>query len=87
MKLYANTKHGQAEWKWKGEGSSSAAYKSLNHQWWFPNKSDFEIVTKLDPIIKQEVKDEIWKDLEIHNAYFKDLYKQHKLNKKEKKNG
>ena len=36
---------------------------------------------------KQEVKDEIWQDLEIHNAYFKDLYKQHKLNKKEKKNG
>ena len=61
-------------------------YKSLNYQWWTPKKSDFEIVTKLDTSIKQEVKNEIWDGLQVEIQYFKDLYRLHKNNKKENKN-
>lgn len=82
MKLFANTEHGIVEWKWKGSGSPSAEYKSLNHQWWLPKKSDFEIVSNQDQITKQEIKNEIWEDMQIDIAYTKDLYKLHKLNKK-----
>ncbi len=82
MKLFANTEHGIVEWKWKDSGSPSAEYKSLNHQWWLPKKSDFEIISNECQITKQEIKNEIWEDMQIDIAYTKDLYKLHKLNKK-----
>ena len=82
MKLFANTEHGIVEWKWRDSGSPSAEYKSLNHQWWLPKKSDFKIISNEDQITKQEIKNEIWEDMQIDIAYTKDLYKLHKLNKK-----
>ena len=82
MKLFANTEHGIVEWKWKDSGSPSAEYKSLNHQWWLPKKSYFEIISNADQITKQEIKNEVWEDMQIDIAYTKDLYKLHKLNKK-----
>jgi len=82
MKQYANTTYGIVEWKWKDSGSPSAEYKSLNHQWWLPKKSDFKIISNEDQITKQEIKNEIWEDMQIDIAYTKDLYKLHKLNKK-----
>ena len=85
MNLYTNTEHGQIEWRWKATGDPSPAYKSLKYQWWTPKKSDFEIVTKLDTAIKQEVKNEIWDGLQVEIQYFKDLYRLHKNNKKESK--
>jgi len=83
MNMYSNTIHGVVQWQWKVEGQVSPEYKSLNHQWWTPNKSDFEIVTKLDADVKQEVKNEIWEDLQSEIQWTKDRYKQHKQNKKE----
>ena len=85
MKLLAKTEHGIVQWKWKDSGSPSAEYKSLKHQWWTPKKSDFEIVSNKDQITKQEIKNEIWEDMQIDIAYTKDLYKLHKQNKKENK--
>ena len=82
MKLYANTEHGQIEWRWKTTGDPSPFYKSLNYQWWIPNKSDFEIVSKVDVDIKQAIKNEIWDDMQGEIQYTKDLYKLHKQNKK-----
>ena len=52
MNLMCNTEHGAIQWKWKDSGSPSAEYKSLNHQWWIPKKSDFELVTKVDASIR-----------------------------------
>lgn len=82
MKHYANTTYGIVQWKWKDSNNPSAEYKSLNHQWWLPKKSDFEIISNADQITKQEIKNEIWEDMQIDIAYIKDLYKLHKLNKK-----
>ena len=82
MKLFANTKHGIVEWKWKGSGSPSAEYKSLNHQWWLPKKSDFEIISNANQITKQEIKNEIWEDMQSDFEYQKGIYKLHKQNKK-----
>ena len=82
MNLMCNTKHGAIEWRWKDSGQPSPEYKSLNHQWWLPKKSDFEIISNADQITKQEIKNEIWEDMQIDIAYTKDLYKLHKLNKK-----
>jgi len=82
MKLMCDTEHGAIQWRWKGSGSPSAEYKSLNYQWWFPKKSDFELVTKVDAAIRQEVIDEIWEDMQEEIEYFKRLYKLHKSNKK-----
>ena len=82
MKLFANTEHGIVQWKWRDSGSPSAEYKSLNHQWWLPKKSDLEIISNEDQITKQEIKNEIWEDMQIDYAYTKELYKTHKLNKK-----
>ena len=82
MKLFANTEHGIVQWKWRDSGSPSAEYKSLNHQWWLPKKSDLEIISNEDQITKQEIKNEIWEDMQIDYAYTKELYKLHKLNKK-----
>ena len=56
MNLMCNTKHGAIEWRWKDSGQPSPEYKSLNHQWWIPKKSEFELVTKVDASIKQEIK-------------------------------
>ena len=83
MNLMCNTEHGAIQWRWKDSGEPSPAYKSLNHQWWIPKKSDLELVTKVDASIRQEVKDEIWEDMQIDIAYTKDLYKLHKANKRE----
>ena len=82
MKLFANTEHGIVQWKWRDSGCPSAEYKSLNHQWWTPKKSDLQIVSNFDQNIKQELKDFIWEDMQMDIQYFKDLYKTHKLNKK-----
>ena len=82
MKHYANTTYGIVQWKWKDSDNPSAEYKSLNHQWWLPKKSDFEIISNEDQTTKQEIKNEIWEDMQIDIAYTKDLYKLHKLNKK-----
>lgn len=82
MKHYANTTYGIVQWKWKDSDNPSAEYKSLNHQWWLPKKSDFEIISNEDQITKQEIKNEIWEDMQIDYAYTKELYKLHKLNKK-----
>jgi hypothetical protein len=82
MNLMSNTKHGAIEWRWKATGDPSPSYKSLNYQWWIPNKSDFEIVSKVDVDIKQEIKNEIWDDMQKEIQYTKDLYKLHKQNKK-----
>ena len=46
MNLMCNTKHGAIEWRWKDSGQPSPEYKSLNHQWWIPKKSEFELVSK-----------------------------------------
>jgi hypothetical protein len=54
----------------------------LNHQWWIPKKSEFELVTKVDASIRQEIKDEIWEDMQSDFEYQKSIYKIHKLNKK-----
>ena len=83
MNLMCNTEHGAIQWRWKDIGQPSSAYKSLNHQWWIPKKSDFELVTKVDASIRQEVKDEIWEDMQSDFEYQKSIYKIHKLNKKE----
>jgi len=83
MKLMCNTEHGAIQWKWKDSGSPSAEYKSLNHQWWIPKKSDLELVTKVDASIRQEVKDEIWEDMQSDYEYQKSIYKLHKANKRE----
>tara|TARA_B100000768_G_scaffold55494_1_gene54021 strand:- start:4405 stop:4659 length:255 start_codon:yes stop_codon:yes gene_type:complete len=83
MYLYSKTEHGVIQWQWKTQGEVSPAYKSVNHQWWTPNKSDFEIITKLDADVKQEVKNEIWEDMQEDIQRQKDLYKLHKKNKKE----
>ena len=45
MNLICNTKHGVIQWRWKDLGQPSPEYKSLNHQWWIPKKSEFELVT------------------------------------------
>ena len=45
MNLMCNTKHGVIQWRWKDTGQPSPEYKSLNHQWWIPKKSEFELVT------------------------------------------
>ena len=82
MHLMSNTKHGAIEWRWKTTGDPSPAYKSLNHQWWIPKKSDFEIISNKDQNTKQEIKNEIWEDMQLDITYTKDLYKLHKLNKK-----
>ena len=82
MHLICNTKHGAIEWRWKTTGDPSPAYKSLNHQWWIPKKSEFELITKVDLNIKQEVKDEIWEDMQSDFEYQKGIYKLHKLNKR-----
>ena len=86
MNLMCNTKHGAIEWRWKDSGQPSPEYKSLNHQWWIPKKSEFELVTKVDTSIKQEIKDEIWEDMQSDFEYQKSIYKLHKLNKRESKN-
>ena len=83
MNMYSNTIHGVVQWQWKVEGQVSPEYKSLNHQWWTPNKSDFENVTKLYSAVRQEAKNEIWEDLQSEIQWTKDRYKQHKQNKKE----
>ena len=80
------TEHGNIEWRWRDEGDPSPAYKSLNHQWWTPKKSDFQILTKLDAKQKQEAKDEIWANMQEEIEYFKELYKLHRNKKKEGKN-
>ena len=85
MNLMSNTKHGAIEWRWKTAGDPSPAYKSLNHQWWIPKKSEFELITKVDLDIKQEVKDEIWEDMQCEFEYTKELYKLHKKIIKESK--
>jgi|TARA_R100000482_G_scaffold100254_1_gene43677 hypothetical protein len=85
MHLICNTKHGAIEWRWKTIGDPSPAYKSLNHQWWIPKKSEFELITKVDLDIKQEVKDEIWEDMQSDFDYTKELYKLHKKIKKDSK--
>lgn len=76
-----DTEHGAIQWRWKDSGSPSAEYKSLNHQWWTPKKSDFELVTIVDASIRQEVKDEIWEDMQSDYEYQKGIYKLHKLNR------
>ena len=48
-------------------------------------KSEFELVTKVDASIKQEIKDEIWEDMQSDFEYQKSIYKIHKLNKRESK--
>jgi len=90
MKLLSTTNHGIVEWRWKKEKTEDAKedrtspfYKSLHYQWWIPKKSDFEIVTDLDRQTKQEVKDEIWEDLQNEINYIKNLYKLHKKTKRE----
>ena len=85
MKLMCNTKHGAIQWRWKDIGEPSPAYKSLNHQWWFPKKSEFELVTVVDSTIRQEVKDEIWEDMQTEIDYIKTIYKIRKSNKRESK--
>jgi len=85
MNLMCNTKHGVIQWRWKDLGQPSSEYKSLNHQWWIPKKSEFELVTKVDASIKQEIKDEIWEDMQSDFEYQKSIYKIHKLNKRESK--
>jgi len=82
IKLKAKTKHGDIEWKWKDTGHPSAEYKSIHHQWWIPKKSDLQIVSKVDILFKQDVKDEIWNDMQSDLDYLKDIYKLHKKNKK-----
>ena len=83
MNLYANTEHGQIEWRWKTTGEPSPAYKSMNYQWWIPNKSDIEILGAMDNQSKQEIKNELWEDMQEHIQYIKNLYKLHKANKRE----
>ena len=83
MNLYANTERGQIEWRWKTTGEPSPAYKSMNYQWWIPNKSDIEILGAMDNQSKQEIKNELWEDMQEHIQYIKDLYKLHKANKRE----
>ena len=85
MKLLAKTEHGIVQWKWKDSGNPSAEYKSLNYQWWLPKKSDFEITSNADQITKQEIKNEIWEDMQCDFEYQKGIYKLHKQNKKRDK--
>jgi len=82
IKLKCKTKHGIVEWRWKLTGDPSPEYKSLNHQWWIPKKSEFELLTEVDTSIKQEIKDEIWEDMQPEFEYLKNIYKLHKSNKK-----
>ena len=82
IKLQARTEHGDIEWKWKDSGHPSAEYKSINHQWWIPKKSDLQIVSKLDVLFIQDVKDEIWNDMQPDLDYLKGIYKLHKQNRK-----
>jgi hypothetical protein len=79
--FYWQGESGNVIWRWKTVGDPSPAYKSLNHQWWIPKKSEFEIVSAPDSINKQEVKDAIWEDMQESLNYFKELYKLHKANK------
>ena len=82
IKLKCKTKHGIVEWRWNLTGDPSPEYKSLNHQWWIPKKSEFELLTEVDTSIKQEIKDEIWEDMQPEFEYLKNIYKLHKSNKK-----
>lgn len=82
MNLMCNTKYGAIQWRWKANGNPSPAYKSLNYQWWIPNKSDIEILGAIDKETKQEIKNEVWDDMQEDIQYTKDLYKLHKQNKK-----
>lgn len=81
-----DTKHGTVEWRWKTTGEPSAMYKSFNYQWWFPKKTDFEVLTRLSTEARKEVRDEIWGNMQEEIEYFKRFYKMHKDNKKRVKN-
>ena len=85
--FYWETDFGDVIWRWKEDGDPSPAHKSLNYQWWTPKKSELEIVSVPDSVNKQEVKNEIWEDLQGEIEFFKNLYKLHKANKVNKQDG
>ena len=89
LELYFTSSKGVIQWDWKGENlpgeTPSPKYKAYNYQWYVPKKSEFEIVTKLDRQTRQEVKDEIWEDMQLSIEYQKQIYKLHKQMKKESK--
>ena len=78
MNLYfkSTTLDKEIGWTWK---DMDKAYWDT----WIPKKSEFELVTVVDSTIRQEVKDEIWENMQTEIDYIKTIYKIRKSNKRE----
>ena len=47
------------EWSWSDESQEKQYWQT-----WIPNKSELKIITKLKRDVSQQVKDELWEDLQ-----------------------
>ena len=85
MRQQFNSTNGPVDWAWSD--SNDAHKKATSYQWWIPKKSDFYIIGDLPRDMKQDIKNELWLDLQFESEWTATRYKIHKSNKKAAKQG